>query len=311
MVLISMVHESFKERLQNHKYVRVSFDDFRRAPIYIIIMVILTTIGSNIFFNNYIREKGTFQIIEERTDYLIQDSLVIYYIKISLIIILLILLLGRLKLKDIGLEKRNILPAVVLIISIWLFYQIIGLIYTFAVNGKVVFDDFILNNGWNVVLGQSIAQFFGCGPYEEIIYRVFFIVQIYLLISKKKEENQGKISKKALTISLISTQIFFALIHIPDRIWENQPLEEYWMDMFSLFMYGVVFALLYLRTNNILIVAGIHALLNWTVSLFMPQFYGWIIIWISYIVILVFYPIIIDKITGRTEEKQEVKNINT
>ena len=304
--MIEKNNSSLREKIKTHRYIRVELNSFNKTPFYIVILVFLLSIGMNIFFSNYIREKGFFIIIEERTDFIIQDSLVIYFIKILLMIGLIILILGKLQPRDIGLEKKKILHAFIVIISIWLFYQIVGLIYTLALNRSIVLDQHILNNGWNVVLGQTIAQLFGCGPYEEIIYRAFFIIQIYLLIKNKNGENHNRISKKALFISLIATQIFFALIHIPDRIWENQPLEEYWMDMFSLFMYGIVFALLYLRTNNILIVAGIHALLNWTVSLFMPQFYGWIIIWISYVMLLIFYPIVTDRIK-RFEKKEIIK----
>jgi membrane protease YdiL (CAAX protease family) len=306
-----MVEESLKVKLKNHRYLRVDFNEFSSTPYYIIILVMLITVGSNIFFSNYIREKGSFLIIEEKTNYIIQDSLVIYYIKILLIIVLIILIVGKLKSKDIGLEKKKVLPAIIVISTIWIFYQIIGLIYTLVINGSIVFDEFIISNEWNVVLGQFIAQVFGCGPYEEIIYRTFLIVQIYLLVRNIRKEDSNKVSKTTLIISLVVTQIFFALVHIPDRIWENQPLEEYWMDMFSLFMYGLVFALLYLRTNNILIVAGVHALLNWTVSLFMPQFYGWIVIWIFYAMILIFYPIVLDKIEKRKIKDEQYSEENS
>ena len=292
-----MKSESWRDRLKSHKYIRVNLNETNRTSIYIIIAVAIFVIGLNIFFNNFIFERGYFSIIEEKTNYILQDSLVIYFIKFLIIIVLIILVIGRLRFKDLGLEKKKILPALIVVISIWLFYQIVGLIYTFSLNGSVVFDNAILDDGWNVVLGQTIAQIFGCGPYEEIVYRAFFIVQIYLLLKKQNHEEPNKISKKSLALSLLITQIFFALIHIPNRIYKNQPLNEYWMDMFSLFMYGIVFSLIYLRTDNILIVAGIHALLNRTTSLFMPQFYGWIITWILSIIIVVFYPIVVTRIT--------------
>ena len=302
--MIENTRNDLREKLKSHKYIRVDLNLISKTPNYVIILVIILSIGLNIFFSNYIREKGFLLTIEERTHFIIQDSLLIYFIKIIIVIVVIILILGKLKPKDIGIEKKKVIPAIIIVCCIWLFYQIIGLIYTISIYRGLVFDQFILEQGWNVIVGQITAQIFGCGPYEEIIYRSFFITQIYLLF-RKKEEKQNKISKKALIISLVITQIFFALIHIPDRIWENQPLEEYWMDMFSLFMYGLVFALLYLRTNNILIVAGIHALLNWTVSLFMPQFYGWIIIWISYAILLIFYPIFLDRVENQKKIKEQ------
>jgi len=300
--------DNLKEKIKLHKYLRVDLNEFNKISIYIIIFMFLSLIGVNIFFSNYIREYGYFLIIEEKTNYIIQDTLVIYFIKDIIFIVFFILILGKLESKDIGLEKKKILPAVVIILFMWLFYNTVGLIYTLSVNGKIIFDNAILEDGWNVVLGQFIGQIIGCGPFEEIIYRTFFLIQIYLLLKRENTEEPNRISKKALVFSILITQIFFALIHIPDRVWENQPLNEYWMDMFSLFMYGVVFALLYLRTNNILIVAGIHALLNRTTSLFMPSFYSWIIIWIFTVLLLFFYPVIIDKIDNRRKSKQSHQN---
>jgi membrane protease YdiL (CAAX protease family) len=299
--------DNLKEKIKSHKYIRVNLNEFSKTSNYIIILVSLISIGLNIFFSNYIREFGYFLIIEEKTNYIIQDTLVIYLIKDIIFIVILILIFGKLKPKDIGLEKKKILPAIIVISSIWLFYNIVGLVYTLSLNGGVVFDNEILDDGWNVVLGQFIGQIFGCGPFEEIIYRAFFLIQIYLLLIRRNLEEPNKISKKALISSIIITQIFFALIHIPDRVWENQPLNEYWMDMFSLFIYGVVFVLLYLRTNNILIVAGIHALLNRTTSLFMPSFYSWIIIWIFAVLLLIFYPIIIDKMKNKKHTQQNLE----
>ena len=296
--------EYLKEKIKSHKYIRVNLNEFNKSTIWIIILVALSTIGLNIFFSNYIREHGFFLIIEEKTYYIIQDTLVIYLIKDIIFIIFFILILSKLKLKDVGLERKKILPAVIIISSIWVFYNIVGLVYTLSLNGRIVFDSELLSEGWNAVLGQFIGQIFGCGPFEEVIYRAFFLIQIYLLLRKKNSEESNKISKTSLFVSIIITQIFFALIHIPDRVWENQPLSEYWMDMFSLFIYGVVFVLLYLRTNNILIVAGIHALLNRTTSLFMPSFYSWIIIWIFVVLLLIFYPIIIDKIKNKKHIQQ-------
>lgn len=303
--------EYLKEKIKSHKYIRVNLNEFNQSPMWIIILVALSTIGLNIFFSNYIREFGFFLIIEEKTYYIIQDTLVIYLIKDIIFIIFFILILSNLKLKDIGLEKKKILPAVIILSSIWIFYNIVGLVYTLSLNGKIVFDSEILSEGWNVVLGQFIGQIFGCGPFEEIIYRAFFLIQIYLFLRKKNSDETNKISKISLFFSIIISQIFFALIHIPDRVWENQPLNEYWMDMFSLFIYGVVFVLLYLRTNNILIVAGIHALLNRTTSLFMPSFYSWIIIWIFAVLLLIFYPIIIDKIKNKKNIQRHLKEVKS
>jgi hypothetical protein len=71
--------------------------------------------------------------------------------------------------------------------------------------------------------------------------------------------------------TLIISQIIFALVHIPNRVYLGLGAGEIALDLLLLTVWGVLFTLIYLRTDNIFLVAGIHALGNAPTSLFAPQ----------------------------------------
>jgi len=101
-------------------------------------------------------------------------------------------------------------------------------------------------------------------------------------------------------------------MHIPNRILWAVSSESYtvkeiiWatvnpLQYGILFILGLTFALLYHRTDNIFIVIGIHALFNEPNSLFFPRWIGSILIYILAIVIILFYPFFISKLSKEKE----------
>ena len=62
--------------------------------------------------------------------------------------------------------------------------------------------------------------------------------------------------------ALLLSQAFFALIHIPHRIVEGLPLAQYPSNLLLVMTWGIIYALVYWRSGNLLLAAGAHALSN-------------------------------------------------
>jgi membrane protease YdiL (CAAX protease family) len=109
------------------------------------------------------------------------------------------------------------------------------------------------------VLGNLLGQFFGNALYEETVWRGVTLPQFYRRCAKRLPAKRD-LSMAALIAALVISQGLFALRHIPVRIWNRFTLGDLPITLAELFVTGVVFALLYLRTRNLFVVIGIHAL---------------------------------------------------
>ena len=114
------------------------------------------------------------------------------------------------------------------------------------------------------MFGELISQLFGNALFEEIVWRGFIFVQLFLLFERR---NVGRTLLKALFIS----QGLFALMHIPLQ------LVHFDVSGFSLLFWllatgiaGAIFAIIYVKTGNLYIAVGFHALFNEPTQLFAP-----------------------------------------
>src|SRR5690606_32107815 len=68
--------------------------------------------------------------------------------------------------------------------------------------------------------------------------------------------------------ALLISQVAFALSHIPNRIYLRMSPGDIVIDLLMLVGWGVLYTLLYLRTDNLFLVVGVHALGNTPTTLF-------------------------------------------
>ena len=115
-----------------------------------------------------------------------------------------------------------------------------------------------LKPGTGYAIGGFIAQFLGNALHEETIFRGFLIGQLWVAFNAK---SRGSV--KPLVLALVVSQVLFALCHIPNRIFVKDVYGgELIGDQLMLFVYGLIFASLFLVTDNLFVAVGIHALWN-------------------------------------------------
>ncbi|WP_299707591.1 CPBP family intramembrane glutamic endopeptidase [uncultured Pontibacter sp.] len=94
---------------------------------------------------------------------------------------------------------------------------------------------------------------------EELLFRVYLIPQTYLLLRQK-------ISSRlvALLLAVLFTQLLFAIVHLPRDLFRyNVAITTIISTQAQLFMSGVILALVYLRTRNLLFLTLFHAFMNY------------------------------------------------
>lgn len=124
--------------------------------------------------------------------------------------------------------------------------------------GEVPINPRWAERGVTVVIGALIAQLFGNALAEEIIYRGFLLPQTWLKLRGGLPARPGW----RLVLAILISQSIFALSHIPNRIFNGMTPAEMLPDMLMLLVFGAYYAFLYLRTGNLFIAVGVHALAN-------------------------------------------------
>ena len=110
--------------------------------------------------------------------------------------------------------------------------------------------------GWEKItpasfLGLVVYLFLGVAFFEETFYRGLMVPQFYHPLAKR-------IPHRAPLLAILLSQVLFALSHYPHY---NMPLPRP-LGLAFLWLSGVLFALMWLRTGNLFIAMGWHGLMD-------------------------------------------------
>jgi len=166
--------------------------------------------------------------------------------------------LGRLRPRDLGLVSKQIVRGLAIVLAVWLVGQaILALAALIAGQGLALAPTLTRD----AVRGLS-DQVFGNAFEEEVIFRGFLAVQCVLIARRTTG------ARAAWVIGVLVSQVIFALTHIPQRwIVLDRHGTALLADLASLTFDGICYALIYVRTGNLGIAIGYHALGNAPLSL--------------------------------------------
>jgi membrane protease YdiL (CAAX protease family) len=218
----------------------------------------LTAIVNLVFFAG-----NTFRPLASATGGLFTGSLLANLVFIAALVLVIMLGLGRLRLYDVGLVRRNIIPGILYTVGLWAVAQLIHLSAGLMTNGSVTFNSEWLTYGVGFMIGLLLTQIFGNALFEEIAYRGFLFPQLYLKLERLRDRPW-----KRVFAALLISQTAFALSHIPNRIYLGMSAGDILVDLLMLVGWGILYTLLYLRTDNLFLVVGVHALGNTPTTVF-------------------------------------------
>lgn len=238
-------------------------DPIRRAPqgavfIFIAAHFVLITVVNLVFFAG-----GVFRPLADATNGWVTGTLIANGIFLLVLVGVVMLIGARLRPYDVGLIRANLLPAVRFTLAIWLLAQGVHLVGALLDHGHVALLPAWSTQGVSVILGALIAQLFGNALFEEIAYRGFLFPQFYLIFNALRRHRWLRCAA-----ALAASQAVFALSHIPNRIYLGVPAHEIALDLLMLAGWGLLYTLIYLRTDNLFLAVGVHALGNAPTTLF-------------------------------------------
>lgn len=201
-----------------------------------------------------------FQTLQENTKGWISPILVGAGIA-NFLFCFLFLKVGHFSLRSLGLKREKFFVGVFFTFVIWGFSQIAFIVESYLSNQSIVWNPDWWH--WRYVFGDFVAQILGNALLEEVIFHGFLLIQFRIFFEKCS-------LRYAQIFALVLSQILFALAHIPGRVYMGvyHNFSVAFGEQCFLFLLGILWSLLFLRTQNIFIVIGVHALNNTPVALF-------------------------------------------
>lgn len=167
---------------------------------------------------------------------------------------------GSLCPEDIGFVPRKLPVAAAIVAGCWMVYTLAQVVAGFVVG------DFSLHPTWTDpgvlgTIGEALGYFLGNAPFEELAFRGFLLVQLYLLLDSDWWQSRELVR----TASAVGgSSLVFTLIHVPAFLLGGIGLET----LLAIFVYAILLSLVYLRTRNLFLAIGFHALANFSIPLF-------------------------------------------
>jgi hypothetical protein len=206
-------------------------------------------------------EQPVFGPIWITTDGYVSAQTLVHLVMLAVVVAVPLWFVRELKPRHLGLDRRALPVGVAGILSLWVGLQLVGAAVA-GLSGSITFSrswQALGVAGWTKAL---VPELLGSALGEEVYYRGLLLAQGYLVA--KRFANDRRV---ALVASLVVVQAWFAAVHIPARLVQGTPLPLP-ADILGVFLLGVVFALVYLRTGNLFLAVGVHALTNDPAPLF-------------------------------------------
>ncbi|CAH1205851.1 hypothetical protein PAECIP111892_02783 [Paenibacillus auburnensis] len=216
----------------------------------IIIQIIFSLSVNLIYF-----ERGYYRTISDLTNGWIGGTLSANLIGLLVEVAVFLWAIVKVHPGELGLKKEKLLPGVMSFLLFWFAIHLINLGVNLFTGSRIVFNDNLTQYPSDLI-GGLLGQLFGNALLEEIVFRGFLFIQIFLLCSKIKRHSSR------VTAALFISQTIFALMHIPNRIYSGYAGMEFVYDFIQLVIFGIMFCLLYLLTENLFFVVGVHSLMN-------------------------------------------------
>ncbi len=217
--------------------------------------VMAFVIGINL---SYRVDKGFYDAVYRGTAHLVTPTLI--GAGLLAVAVIAALVLGcRLSLRDFGWKWEYLVPGLAASAVLWVVMQVVEVIAQLASGGH-----FELSPSWGrlgavTLIGVLLGQTFGTATAEETFFRGFLLPQIRLRLEKMS-------TALAIGLAIVISQAAFSLYHLPNLVLGNSGLGTGLPDIAAQLgldlAIGVVFAALYVRTGNLFLVMGIHALQN-------------------------------------------------
>lgn len=233
-------------------------------------------------------EAGLLRPAVEATRGLVDEALLCSAVALAAITGGILLGIGRLRAKDIGVRAAKLAPALAVTLTLWALAQLAGLTVHLFRTGTVALHHDWADNHATYLVGALMGQLFGNALFEETAYRGFLLPQLYLKLGVGRAGSP----KARLVAALAISQSFFALMHVPIRLHQGTAPDALPTNLLATIFVGLFFCWIYLQTGNLFIAVGVHALINQPTPLLESALPPQLLLFILVVLMLVAWPLL-------------------
>jgi hypothetical protein len=260
------------------------FVDIRDTTSRVIVLLMVVYVAATALLNfafglPTVRE--TLGAVQRATDGLVQGTLIGSPLIFGCVGVV-VFGVGRLRCSDVGWRLAKLRPALLVTLAFWGAMQLGLALWVALSGGQPEWNHAWHQRGIGWFCGQLLGQLLGNALLEEMVFRGFFLPQFYLKASAHFRP------AGALLLALLGSQVFFALTHIPNRLFVNiLPAEKLLGDQLELILQGLTYCAVYVVTRNVFICVGLHSLFNQPARLLAVPFSPEVkLVWYALVVIL-------------------------
>jgi membrane protease YdiL (CAAX protease family) len=166
---------------------------------------------------------------------------------------------SRLTLADFAIRKDGLREGVVVLLAGYCGVQIVLLVVA-LLSGHGVHQGRGLTQPTGYVVGSIIAHVFALSVIEEAVFRGFLFRQCLVRTRDR--------SFRSYAIAAALAALAFSLSHIPQRLFVGLHGGSLAIELFGIWMIGLLATYLYVRSKNLMVVIALHALSNQPAPLF-------------------------------------------
>lgn len=122
-------------------------------------------------------------------------------------------------------------------------------------------EETIAKRGNLLTAGHHITYLFSCllvGIFEELFFRVYLFKKVFNTISKSQSNR-----KTIYLRSILITSLLFGLAHLFNFYKSEATVVAVISQVVFAFIIGIFFQALYIRVQNLVLIAGLHGLVNY------------------------------------------------